>query len=114
MLDRSYSSDAVKIVPAAGKVTSTMPWTRPAALTTRDSSAEAMAPTGSVGRCSAGRCSRSLRDATPEPGLRRMRSATSAGPAGLVGGAEPRPVVPVEVLVELHETLPVRVVAGTG
>jgi hypothetical protein len=31
VFDRSYSPGSVKIVLAAGKVTSTMPWTSPAA-----------------------------------------------------------------------------------
>ena len=31
VLDRSYCAGSVKIVLAAGKVTSTMPWTSPAA-----------------------------------------------------------------------------------
>ena len=33
--DRSYEPGLVKIVLAAGKVTSAMPWTSPAALTVR-------------------------------------------------------------------------------
>ena len=44
------------------------------------------------------------------PCRRRIRSATSARPAGLVGRAEPGAVVAVEVLVEHQVVLPRRVV----
>ena len=40
--DRSYRWELVKTVLAAGNVTSTIPWTSPAAYTTRDSSAVAI------------------------------------------------------------------------
>jgi hypothetical protein len=42
--DRSYELRLVKIVLAAGKVTSAMPWTRPAALTTAPCAPIARAP----------------------------------------------------------------------
>src|SRR5215467_16212662 len=44
VLERSYASGAVKIVLAAGKVTSAMPWTSPAALTVRFSAWVAISP----------------------------------------------------------------------
>ena len=48
------------------------------------------------------------------PWRRRITSAISAGPSGLVGGAEPGAVVAVEVLVEHQVVVPGRVVSAAA